>query len=75
MPKEERKEMCTPRKYLIQDLIGKPVPANVWLQGTIEQAVKGEVLIISDGTGRAKITKCDTADGIIDKSSLRKGNR
>ncbi|XP_013187601.1 uncharacterized protein LOC106132669 [Amyelois transitella] len=62
-----------PRKYLIKDLINKPAPIDVWLQGTIEQTVGTDILIISDSSGRAKITKCDTADGIIDKNSLKKG--
>lgn len=63
-----------PRKYLIKDLINKSTPIEVWLQGTIEQTVGTDILIISDTTGRAKITKCDTAHGIIDKSSITKGN-
>ncbi|CAH1640232.1 unnamed protein product [Spodoptera littoralis] len=62
-----------PRKYLLKDLINKPPPIDVWLQGTIEQTVGADILIISDSTGRAKITKCESAHGIIDKSSLRKG--
>ncbi|KAG6449680.1 hypothetical protein O3G_MSEX006179 [Manduca sexta] len=62
-----------PRKFLIKELINVPPPVNVWLQGTIEQTVGTNILIISDKTGRAKITKCDTADGVIDKSSLRIG--
>ncbi|CAD0203215.1 unnamed protein product [Chrysodeixis includens] len=62
-----------PRKYLIKDLVNKPCPVDVWLQGTIEQTVGADILIISDISGRAKITKCETAHGIIDKSSLRKG--
>ncbi|CAB3228884.1 unnamed protein product [Arctia plantaginis] len=62
-----------PRKYLIIDLINKSTPIDVWLQGTIEQTVGTDILIISDTTGRAKVMKCDTAHGIIDKSSLKKG--
>nr|XP_053615102.1 uncharacterized protein LOC128677949 [Plodia interpunctella] len=62
-----------PRKYLINNLVNKPTPTDVWLQGTIEQTVGTDILIISDSFGRAKITKCDTADGIIDKNSLKKG--
>ncbi|KAJ8717203.1 hypothetical protein PYW08_005602 [Mythimna loreyi] len=62
-----------PRKYLIKDLVNKPAPLEVWLQGTIEQTVGADILIIFDSTGRAKITKCESAHGIIDKTSLRKG--
>lgn len=62
-----------PRKYMIKDLINKPTPVEVWLQGTIEQTVGTDILIVADGSGRAKITKLDTADGVIDKNSLRKG--
>ncbi|XP_063367049.1 uncharacterized protein LOC134655509 [Cydia amplana] len=62
-----------PRKYLIRDMINKPTPFDVWLQGTIEQNVGNDILIISDTFGRAKITKCETADGVIDKASLQKG--
>uniref|UniRef100_A0A2A4K1F3 OB domain-containing protein n=1 Tax=Heliothis virescens TaxID=7102 RepID=A0A2A4K1F3_HELVI len=62
-----------PRKYLVKDLVNKPTPLDVWIQGTIEQTVGADILIVSDSTGRAKITKCETAHGIIDKSSLRKG--
>nr|XP_004933408.1 recQ-mediated genome instability protein 2 [Bombyx mori] len=62
-----------PRKYFIKDLINKPTPIDVWLQGTIEQTVGRDILIISDTFGRAKITKCETADGVIDKNSIKKG--
>ncbi|XP_031765673.1 uncharacterized protein LOC113521954 [Galleria mellonella] len=62
-----------PRKYLIKDLIDKPTPFDVWLQGTIEQTVGNDILIISDISGRAKITKCESADGIITKDSIKKG--
>lgn len=62
-----------PRKYLIKDLVNKPIPIEVWLQGTIEQTVGTDILIISDSFGRAKITKCESADGVIDKNSLKKG--
>ncbi|XP_059060805.1 uncharacterized protein LOC131853782 [Achroia grisella] len=62
-----------PKKYLIKDLTDKPTPLDVWLQGTIEQTVGNDILIISDTSGRAKITKCESADGIINKDSIRKG--
>ncbi|KAM3963181.1 uncharacterized protein ACR2FA_002546 [Aphomia sociella] len=62
-----------PRKYLIKDLINKPASFDVWLQGTIEQTVGNDILIISDTSGKAKITKCETADGIITKDSIKKG--
>ncbi|KAL0820435.1 hypothetical protein ABMA28_006309 [Loxostege sticticalis] len=65
--------MAFPRKYLIKDLVNKPTPIEVWLQGTIEQTVGKDILIISDTFGRAKITKCESADGVIDKNSLQKG--
>ncbi|KAG7301418.1 hypothetical protein JYU34_014365 [Plutella xylostella] len=63
----------TPRKYLMRDLLNKPTPTTVWLQGTIEQTVQNDILIISDSTGKAKITKCETADGIVDKATISKG--
>ncbi|CAK1551483.1 unnamed protein product [Leptosia nina] len=64
-----------PKKIFIKDLVNKPAPLDVWVQGTIEQAVGNDVviLIISDTTGRAKIVKCEAADGVIDRSSLKKG--
>lgn len=62
-----------PRKYLIKDLVNKSTPIDVWLQGVIEQTVGSNILIICDNTGRAKITKCESADGIIDKSIVCKG--
>ncbi|CAG9795722.1 unnamed protein product [Diatraea saccharalis] len=65
--------MINPKKYLIKDIINKPSPIEVWLQGTIEQTVGKDILIISDSSGRAKITKCECADGVIDKNSLQKG--
>ncbi|XP_028158119.1 uncharacterized protein LOC114351203 [Ostrinia furnacalis] len=66
--------MAFPRKYLLKDLLHQPTPIEVWLQGTIEQTVGKDILIISDCSGiRAKITKCETADGVIDKNSLQKG--
>ncbi|CAK1584588.1 unnamed protein product [Parnassius mnemosyne] len=61
-----------PMKYFSKDLIEKPVPLDVWLQGTIEQTVGNNILIISDNYGRVKITKCESADGVIDKATLRK---
>lgn len=61
-----------PRKYFIKDLVNKTCPIEVWIQGTIEQTVGNKILIISDTTARAKI-KCETADGIIDKKSIKKG--
>lgn len=65
--------MSFPRKYLISDLVNKPAPVEVWLQGTIEQTVGNDILIISDTFGKAKITKCETADGLVNKTSLKKG--
>lgn len=62
-----------PRKYLIKELLNKPSPFDVWLQGTIEQNVGNYILIIADTSGRAKITKCENADGVIDIESLQKG--
>ncbi|CAG4946932.1 uncharacterized protein LOC123699117 [Colias croceus] len=62
-----------PKKFLTKDLINKPAPLDVWLQGTIEQTVGNDILIISDTFGRAKIVKCESADGVINKNSLRKG--
>ncbi|CAH4030513.1 unnamed protein product [Pieris brassicae] len=64
-----------PTKLFIKDIINKPTPLEVWVQGTIEQAVGNDIiiLIISDSSGRAKIVKCETADGVIDKSLLKKG--
>ncbi|KAI5633761.1 recQ-mediated genome instability protein 2 domain-containing protein [Phthorimaea operculella] len=62
-----------PRKYMIRELLSVQPPVEVWIQGTIEQTVGTDILIIADGSGRAKVTKCDSADGVIDKSSLRKG--
>ncbi|KAI8420097.1 hypothetical protein MSG28_008679 [Choristoneura fumiferana] len=62
-----------PRKYLIKELLNKPSPFDVWLQGTIEQNVGNDILIIADTSGRAKITKCENADGVIDNKSLQKG--
>lgn len=62
-----------PRKYLIKDLMNKTPPLDVWVQGTIEQTVGTDILIIADISGRTKITKCESADGIIDKNSIRKG--
>lgn len=64
-----------PRKYMIINLVNKPTPTEVWLQGTIEQTVGTDILIVADSSGRAKITKLDSADGVIDKNSLRKGTR
>ncbi|VVC97961.1 unnamed protein product [Leptidea sinapis] len=63
-----------PKKYLIKDLLNKPPPLDVWLQGTIEQTVGNDILIISDSSGRAKIVKCESAHGVIDTKSLNKGN-
>ncbi|KAL4715060.1 hypothetical protein ACJJTC_003211 [Scirpophaga incertulas] len=65
--------MTSIKKFLIKDLINKEPPIEVWVQGTIEQTVGKNILIISDDFGRAKITKCDTADGIINPNSLQKG--
>lgn len=62
-----------PRKIFSKDLINKPTPMDVWLQGTIEQTVGTDILIISDTYGRVKVVKCESADGIIDKKSIRKG--
>lgn len=63
----------SPRKYLIKDLLNNLPPLDVWIQGTIEQTVGNDILIIYDESGRAKITKCESADGNIDQSSLKKG--
>lgn len=63
----------SPRKYLIKDLVNKIPPLDVWVQGTIEQTVGTDILIIADSSGRSKITKCESADGIINKNSLKKG--
>lgn len=63
-----------PTKFFIKDLINKPTPIDVWVQGTIEQTVGNDILIVSDTSGRAKIVKCETAAGVIDKNSLKKGN-
>lgn len=65
--------METPRKYLIKGIMNQEPPISVWIQASIEQAVQSDILIVSDGTGRAKITKCETADGVIDKNSLSRG--
>ncbi|RVE48317.1 hypothetical protein evm_007068 [Chilo suppressalis] len=65
--------MTLPRKYLIKDLLNITPPVEVWIQGIIEQAVGKDILIISDSSGRAKITKCESADGVIDKNSLQRG--
>lgn len=62
-----------PIKYFIKDLLNKPTPISVWIQGTIEQSVGNDILIISDGTGKAKITKCGNAIGVINKTGFRKG--
>lgn len=62
-----------PRKYLIKDLVNKTPPLDVWIHGTIEQTVGTDILIVADSSGRSKITKCEAADGVIDKNSLKKG--
>ncbi|XP_068620586.1 uncharacterized protein [Battus philenor] len=62
-----------PVKYLSKNLINKATPLDVWLQGTIEQTVGNDVIILSDNCGKVKITKCETADGVIDKNTLCKG--
>ncbi|XP_014358907.2 uncharacterized protein LOC106711178 [Papilio machaon] len=62
-----------PIKYLSKDLIDKPIPLDVWLQGTIEQVVGNNILIISDNFGKVKITKLESADGVVDTKSLCKG--
>lgn len=67
------KMTLNPTKYMIKDLVNKPTPIEVWLQGTIEQTVGTDILIVADSSGRAKITRLDSADGVIDKNSLRKG--
>ncbi|KPJ05683.1 hypothetical protein RR46_02205 [Papilio xuthus] len=58
-----------PIKYLSKDLINKPTPLDVWLQGTIEQTVGNDILIISDNFGKVKITKLESADGVVDTKS------
>lgn len=62
-----------PRKYLNKDLINKSPPLDVWIQGTVEQTVGNDILIISDCSGRVKVVKCKSADGLINKSPLQKG--
>ncbi|XP_013137107.1 PREDICTED: uncharacterized protein LOC106102231 [Papilio polytes] len=62
-----------PTKYFSKDLINKPIPLDVWLQGTIEETIGNDILIISDNFGKVKITKCESADGAVDTKSLCKG--
>nr|XP_026491100.1 uncharacterized protein LOC113397140 [Vanessa tameamea] len=69
----DNKAPFNPKKYLNKDLIDKPPPLDVWIQGTIEQTVGNDILIISDISGRVKVVKCQSADGVVDKTSLRKG--
>ncbi|KPJ05685.1 hypothetical protein RR46_02207 [Papilio xuthus] len=57
-----------PIKYLSKDLINKPTPLDVWLQGTIE-TVGNDILIISDNFGKVKVTKLESADGVVDTKS------
>lgn len=61
-----------PIKYFSKDLINKPIPFDVWLQGTIEETIGNDILIISDNFGKVKITKCESADGAVDTKSLCK---
>lgn len=63
-----------PKKFLTRDIIDKPTPLEVWIQGTIEQTVGNDILIVSDTFGRVKVVKCESAGGLVDKKSLRKGN-
>ncbi|KOB69074.1 Uncharacterized protein OBRU01_17351 [Operophtera brumata] len=42
----------SPRKYLIKDLVNKTPPLDVWVQGTIEQTVGTDILILADTSGR-----------------------
>ncbi|XP_023954445.2 uncharacterized protein LOC112058019 [Bicyclus anynana] len=65
--------VSNPNKYLTKDIIDKPTPLEVWLQGTIEQTVGNDILIVSDTFGRVKVVKCESAGGLVDKNSLRKG--
>ncbi|CAH2089482.1 unnamed protein product [Euphydryas editha] len=69
----DNKVHFNPKKYLNKDLTNKSPPLDVWLQGTIEQTVGNDILIISDSSGRVKVVKCNSADGLIDKTSLCKG--
>ncbi|XP_045777253.1 uncharacterized protein LOC123875463 [Maniola jurtina] len=62
-----------PQKYLTKDIIDKPTPLDVWIQGTIEQTVGTDILIVSDNFGRVKVVKCESAGGLVDKNSIRKG--
>ncbi|CAH2255752.1 jg14571 [Pararge aegeria aegeria] len=62
-----------PKKYFTRDIIDKPTPLDVWIQGTVEQTVGNDILIVSDSIGRVKVVKCESAGGFVDKNSLSRG--
>jgi hypothetical protein len=62
-----------PKKLFLNDLVKQPTPTPVWVHGKIEQTVGTQILIISDNTGRAKISKCDSGQTPEDKSWMKKG--
>ncbi|XP_072942670.1 uncharacterized protein, partial [Epargyreus clarus] len=55
-----------PVKYFIKDLSNKSTPFDVWLQGTVAD-ISGKDIIISDTTGKVKVTGCNSGDGVIGK--------
>ncbi|OWR48928.1 uncharacterized protein LOC116771677 [Danaus plexippus] len=70
----QKERDLNPRKYLIKDLRNKPTPFDVWIQGTIEQTVDKDILIISDSPkNRAKVKNCKNAIGSSQRNFIRQG--